>query len=223
MAIYRDLFYNSLEGILAGNFPVIRRLFDDAWWHERVRAFYREWRCHTPLFTEIGREFCRYLESRAEAGADDPAYLAELAHYEWVELVLALDDSDTGSIECDADADLLDHCPVASPLAWPLAYRFPVHTLRPDNRPEEAPEQPTFLLLVRERSGDIRFKSIDALAFHLLQAIADNPDRRSGREILLDIARQAGAPDPDALVAGGGRLLDQLRDRQAILGAIAAG
>ncbi len=218
MAIYRELFYNSLEGILAGNFPVIRGLRDDAWWHERVRDFYRDWRCRTPLFTEIGREFMRYLEQRAEQGADDPPFLVELAHYEWIELVLALDETVVSSTPCQPDGDLLDGCPLPSPLAWPLAYRFPVHQLRADFQPAEPPEQPTFILVVRDCEDEIRFKIIEALGFHLLQAIADNPEQLSGRQILQAMAAQIGAPDAAAFVSAGGQMLDQLRQREAILG-----
>jgi len=222
MAIYRELFYNSLEGILASNFPVIRRLRDDAWWHERVRSFYRDWQSHTPLFTEIGREFMRYLEQRAEQGADDPPFLLELAHYEWIEMVLALDEADPGQIDCVADGDLLTGCPVLSPLAWPLAYQFPVHRIRADFQPDQAPEQPTFLLIVRERDSKIRFKAIEAMGFHLLQAVADNPQRLSGRELLLGLAAQVGAADSEAFVLAGAQMLEQLRDRQAVLGTAGA-
>jgi len=222
MAIYRELFYNSLEGILAGNFPVIRRLRDDAWWHERVRGFYRDWPSHTPLFTEIGREFMRYFEQRAEQGEDDPPFLVELAHYEWIEMVLALDEANLSDIACVADGDLITGCPMLSPLAWPLAYQFPVHRIRADFQPEHAPEQPTFLLIVRERDSKIRFKAIEAIGFHLLQALADNPNRLSGRELLLGLAAQAGVVDSEAFVAAGAQMLEQLRERQAILGTAAA-
>ncbi|MGQ0800819.1 MAG: HvfC family RiPP maturation protein [Pseudomarimonas sp.] len=218
MAIYRELFYNSLEGILANNFPVIRGLRDDAWWHERVRGFYRDWHSHTPLFTEIGREFMRYLEQRAEQGADDPPFLVELAHYEWIEMVLALDETELSDIDCVADGDLLVARPVLSPLAWPLAYQFPVHRIRADFQPEQAPEQPTFLLIVRERDNKIRFKAIEAIGFHLLQALAHNPGQRSGREVLLDLAAQVGVIDGEAFVVAGAQMLEQLRQRQAILG-----
>jgi len=105
----------------------------------------------------------------------------------------------------------------------PLAYRFPVHQLRREFQPDAPPAQPTFLLLVRERDGDVRFKAIDALGFHLLQALGDNPDCRSGRQILQALAGQAGATDVEAFVSAGGRLLEQLRERQAILGTLPAG
>lgn len=219
MAIYRDLFYKSLEGLLANNFPVLRRLRGDAPWHALVRDFYREHRCHTPLFPELGREFLRYLETRAEQGREgDPPFLLELAHYEWVELALSLDDSDPADRDVDPDGDLLAGVPVLSPLAWPLAYAFPVQQIRPDFQPTEPPAQPTFLLVVRDDADSIHFKAIDALGFHLLQAVAANEAGASGEALLRGLAAQAGVAEADAFVANGGRLLAQLRDRAVILG-----
>lgn len=219
MAVYRELFYNSLEGILANNFPVLRALRDDAAWHALVRDFYREHRCHTPLFPELGREFLRYLEQRAtQQRADDPPFLLELAHYEWVELALMLDDADPTTLDVDPDGDLLGGVPVLSPLAWPLAYRFPVQQIRADFQPAEPPTQPTFLLVVRDAEGEVRFKAIDAAGFHLLQAIAGNEAGHSGEVLLRGLAAQAGIGDSDAFIANGGRLLQQLRERAVILG-----
>ena len=72
LQIYRELFYNNVENLLGNNFPVIRALRGDAAWHALVRDFYREHRCHTPLFPELGREFLRYLEARQQQGRGDP-------------------------------------------------------------------------------------------------------------------------------------------------------
>ena len=135
LAVYRELFYNNIEDLLAGNFPVIRKLLGDAGWHARIRAFLADHRCHTPLFPEIGREFIRFLEQRASdaaqgsasvasagdgmdaggrathgavagcAGATDPPWLLQLAHYEWVELALEI--ADEPLPRHDPDGDLL--------------------------------------------------------------------------------------------------------------------
>ena len=220
MAVYRELFYNSLEGLLAGNFPVIRRLRDDATWHALVRDFYREHYSHTPLFTEIGREFLRYLEWRQDESRGDPPFLLELAHYEWVELALSLEEVEPDALRADQDGDLLDGVPLLSPLAWPLAYRFPVQSIRADFQPKIAPETPTFLLVVRDRQDEIQFKSLDALGFHLLQAVAANEQGASGRDLLAALGAQAGVNSAElpGFIANGGRLLEQLRQREVILG-----
>src|SRR5688572_14382576 len=126
LQIYRELFFNNIEGLLSANFPVIAKVLGREAWPVLARDFYREHRCHTPLFPEIGREFLRYLETRRER---DPPWLLELAHYEWVELALSLDETELADIECDREADLLEHVPVPSPLAWPLAYSWPVQQI----------------------------------------------------------------------------------------------
>ncbi|HET6604425.1 MAG TPA: putative DNA-binding domain-containing protein [Xanthomonadaceae bacterium] len=217
LAIYRDLFYKSLEGLLASNYPVIRRLYGDRDWHRLVRDFYREHRCTTPLFPEIGREFLRYLQARQQRGDADPPWLQELAHYEWVELALSLDETDLAGIACDPSGDLMASVPVASPLAWPLAYRFPVHQLRPEFLPEAPPPEPTFLLVVRGRDDAVRFKAIGALGFRLMQVLHENRSL-SGRAVLERLAAEAAAPDADAFAADAGRLLGQLHEREAVLG-----
>ena len=66
MKIYRDLFFNNIESLLAGNFPVLRKLYDDACWKELVRDFYANHLCRTPLFPEIAREFLRYLQENEQ-------------------------------------------------------------------------------------------------------------------------------------------------------------
>ena len=48
LAVYRDLLFNSLEGLLASNFPVIKQTLGDDAWRELVRAFYATHRCSTP-------------------------------------------------------------------------------------------------------------------------------------------------------------------------------
>jgi uncharacterized protein len=219
MAVYRDLFYNSLESILAGNFPVLRGLRGDAWWHRLVRDFYRQHRARTPLFPEIAREFLHWLQERPPVGDDMPPFLLELAHYEWVELALAIAEPEPLAPDCDPDGELLDGAPVLSPLAWPLAYRYPVQRISADFQPVEAPPQPTFLLVAREADDRVRFREIDLAGFRLLQAVAGNDEAQGGRALLLALAREAGVTDLEPFVRMGATLLAQLRERQVIAGA----
>ncbi len=218
LGIYRELFFNNVEGLLAGNFPVIRGLLGPERWRRLARDFYREHRSHTPLFPEVGREFLRYLNARAERGKGDPPFLPELAHYEWVELALALDENDLASIEANPDGDLLDDVPVPSPLAWPLAYAWPVQQLRADFQPMTPPAHPTFLLVLRDRSDAVRFKAIDALGFMLMQALHGNESGLAGRQLLRQLAQANGVPDEEAFIASGTRALRHFRECDAVLG-----
>ena len=216
VAVYRDLVFRNVEGLLAGNFPVIRALHDDAAWHALVRAFLRDHRAQTPLFTEIAREFQRFLAQR-----DDVApFLVELAHYEWVELALQIAEVDEADLRCAMhdEAALLEHAPVLSPLAWPLAYRWPVHRIGPGWQPTTPPAQPTLLMARREADGEVRFSELTPLTFRLLQRLAEVP-ALGGREHLLALAAEAGAADADVFLAEGAALLGQLLRAGVLLGA----
>jgi hypothetical protein len=218
LQIYRELFYNNIEGLLAGNFPVLRSLLGDGRWHTLIRDFYREHRCHTPLFPELGRELLRYLETRQAAARGDPPFLLELAHYGWIELALALEDADLDAIQHDPDGDLLDGIPLPSPLAWPLADVWPVQQLSADFQPATPPPTPTFLLVLRDRADRIQFKALDALGFRLMQALHGNEAGLCGRELLTALGADLGLTAGEDFIAGGARLMQQLRERQALLG-----
>lgn len=221
MAVYTELFFNNVSGLLAANFPVIRRLHDDAAWDERVRAFYRDHRAHTPLFTEIAREFIRHLEARAEAGAGDPPFLVELAHYEWSELALSLDEADAEALACDRTGDVLAGVPVLSPVARVLAYRWPVHRIGPDFIPDEPAPQPVLLLLVRDRDDEVRFIEIDALSAMLVERLGANR-HRTGAGCIDDLLAELGRAGDPALQASGAAILHHLRTRDVILGTAVA-
>jgi len=217
VAIYRELFYNNIEGLLAGNFPVIRKLTDDTRWRALVRAFLAEYQSHTPLFTEIGREFHGFLEQRAEQGSDDPAFLAELAHYEWVELAVSLDEGDIDALAHDPDGDVVVGVPVLSPLAWPLAYRFPVHRIREDFQPADAPAEPTLLIVARNRRDEVAFMAVNALSLKLLEVLNEKP-HATGVQALDRIVASMDATVRDAAMAAGADILRAFRARDVILG-----
>lgn len=217
--IYRDLFFNNVESLLAGNFPVLRRIHGDDGWRVLVRDFYRDHDCQTPLFTELAREFMRYLDARAatDAGRSDPPWLRELAHYEWVELALQISEARIDDTAHDADGDLLAGAPVVSPLAWPLAYAWPVHRIGPGFLPDTPPDAPTLLMLRRETDGTVSFHALTPLVFRLLQRLDEAPGL-SGEAQLRALATEAGAPDADAFVGEGARMLATLRAEGTLLG-----
>ncbi len=215
LAIYRDLFFNNIEGLLASNFPVIRKTLGEQAWRRLVRAFYARHRSRTPLFAEIGREFIRFLETRMRQGACDPPWLAELAHYEWAELALQI--SDEPRPDCDADGDLLEGIPVPSPQAWTLAYRWPVPRIGPDFQPDAPPDAPTLLLVRRDAQGEVRFAGISPLVYRLLQLL--DAGTATGRQALETLAAEAGASEPPAFVEQGAAMLRRMRDEGTILGA----
>lgn len=221
MKIYRELFFNNLQSMLAGNFPVLHSLYDSADWSALVRDFYTEHRCHTPLFPEIPREFLQYLQDERNPRPEDPLFLHELAHYEWVELALSLDErqpfEDAEAATATSQGDILDSTPTLSPLAWPLSYSWPVHRIRPDSQPTEPPSEATHLLVYRDRSDDVRFMQLNAVS-RLLIALMQEEESRTGLELLNEVARQIQHPDTDRVIEGGKQLLEEFLQKDILLG-----
>lgn len=216
MGIYTELLFNNIHDQLAGNFPVLRAICSDAYWHQIVRDFMRRHESKTPLFTEVGQEFIAYLQSEHEPQSNDWPFLLELAHYEYVELAVAISPDETDA-EADPNGDLLEGTPVVAPTAWHLAYRWPVHQIGPDYLPDEPPEDYTHLVVYRDRLDDVHFLQINAVTHRLLQLAKEQP-AWTGLQLLKAIADELNHPEPQAVIEGGRAMLDELRQRNVILG-----
>lgn len=221
MKIYRELFYNNVEDFIASTYPVLRQIMPDERWHAMIRDYFAHHLSHTPLFPEMPREFLKYLEHEREPQPDDPPFMLELAHYEWVELALSLLDEEVDDTQINVHGDLLEGKPVISPLAWLLSYRFPVHKIGPAFQPGEAADLQTHLIVYRDAGFDVRFIEVNPVTARLLQLIASD-DSQSGRMLLQQIAVELNHPQPDTVIQGGMRILDDLKKRAVILG-ISAG
>ncbi|MBL8300532.1 MAG: putative DNA-binding domain-containing protein [Rhodanobacteraceae bacterium] len=217
MQVYRELFFNNVEGLLSSNFPVIRTLYDDTAWNALIAAFLRGHRAQTPLFPEIGREFLRWLEQRQQDGCGDEPFLLELAHYEWAELALSLDEHEISTLPHDPDGDIVAGVPVVSPLAWVLGYRFPVQRVSAAYRPAETPADPTLLLLVRDRRDQVSFLEINALTAALIERLQANTDA-TGADVVAGLLRDVAPANAAALQQAGCDILRNLHTRQALLG-----
>ncbi len=217
LKIYRELFYNNVEGCLASAYPVLRALSPDAVWHGRVRDFYARHVCHAPQFHRVPEEFLRYLEDERGSHVDDPPFLRDLAHYEWVELELSVSPLVLSPELADPNGDWLEHAPYLSPLAWTLSYDYPVHRIGPEFQPLVPGEQPTYLVVNRDRHDRVRFLEINAVTARLLELMHANPEV-GGRQLLLQIADELQHPKPDGVLAGGAAIFDNLRARDIVLG-----
>ncbi|WP_044874493.1 putative DNA-binding domain-containing protein [Pseudomonas sp. LFM046] len=213
LAVYRELFFGNVESLLSGGFPVIRASLPAGQWQLLVRTFYADYRCSTPLFTEMAGEFVAFLDEGAGELAGLPAWLAELAHYEWVESALLLSDADEPAH--DPDGDLLEGVPLVSSLAWPLAYQWPVSEISPGYQPDQAPAQPSLLLAQRKADHKVHFSRLAPLAHALLSSLQEQAC--SGREHLHQLADAIGA-DRQAILSQGLALLVNLREQGVVLG-----
>lgn len=215
MAIYRRLLFRNIEGFLANSYPVLRKVTSDDDWEAMARDYFQRHQARTPLFPRMPQEFLEYLQNERDA-ADDPPWLAELAHYEWMETATAIDPRDIDWQGVDTDRDMLAGVPVLNLLATPVAYQWPVHQISPDYLPREVPDQPTYLVIYRNVDDRVHFLELNPVSARLIELIHSQPD--TGQNLLEGIAAELKHPNPEVVVSGGADILGTLRARNIILG-----
>jgi hypothetical protein len=217
--VYRELIFLNLSTLLSGTFPVLIKILGDEQWRTLVRVFLRDYRAHTPKFGEIANEFVEFLASEPPALSEGPwpPFMVELAHYEWVEMALQQSEAEPLA---PGDAGLILERPLrVSPLAWPLAYAWPVQLVGPAYQPEEPPAQPTLLLVRRSEDWSVKFSELSPLAWRLLQRIGEFPEL-DGRAQLQGLAVEAGTAGSPEFIDSGLVLLQQMH-REGVVGVVA--
>ncbi len=215
MKIYRELIYNNIESFIQTGFPVLYKLLDRDHWHQMVRDFVVRHQSHSPYFAEISQEFLKYLREERGHIAQDPPFMLELAHYEWVELALDISCETFPQAVVDKEQDLYTQHPVVSPLAWRLSYQYPVHRIGEAYQPGEPPESPTFLVVYRNRADEVKFMEANAVTIRLLQLLEEDSSL-SGDQALVQIAKELQHSDPQAVIENGRSLLKQLSELDII-------
>ncbi|MEN8204472.1 MAG: putative DNA-binding domain-containing protein [Pseudomonadota bacterium] len=217
MAIYRELFYNNVEGFLSNTFPVLRELHDDDRWHAMVRDFFSQHLSQTPLFLEIPREFLAWLENERNTQQADLPFMQELAHYEWVELALSISEENITAAAADPEGDFLTGIPVLSPLVWHLAYHYPVHRIGPDYQPDQPGDSMTCLVVYRNREDEVGFMEVNPVTKRLLELV-DADEGESGEQLLNRIATEMSHPQPEVVINSGLDIFKGLAQKDIILG-----
>ena len=216
LAVYRRLFFRNITQLISSAFPVLRKFYIEKAWLALLRKFYAKHQCHSPYFAHVSREFLDYLKNEHRTTNDDPPFIRELAHYEWIELELAVSDEEPDLPAIDPDGDLLDEPPALSPLARRLAYHWPVHKISPNFHPRQPDEELTYLVVCRNRDNEVIFVRTNLATNLLLDEISRHPDK-SGREHIERLAAEQRLP-LDTALAGGAITLKEMHRQDIILG-----
>ena len=172
MDIYRSLFFNNVAGFIKNGFPVLYSLYSEGDWETLVRRFFTEHQCSSPYFIHISKEFVEYLSNEYEPASTDPPFMAELAHYEWLELALSVRDA-----QQPVDKWLQETLPerfAASPLSELAAYHYPVHQISAEFQPESS-DTLYYYLLYRDGQHQVQFQHITALSALAIQLLGSQP------------------------------------------------
>lgn len=222
MSIYRDLFFKNIIGFLSGGFPVLAEIMGEKRWLEIGRDFFIRHHNKTPYFLEISREFLLFLETEFTPNDQDPAYLYELAHYEWLELFVDVEPApelkpDQGDIKAVTEnAMLLSHIPALSAIVEGFLYQYPVHKISLEYQDPEP--QPTALIVFRKQNDEVGFTETNPFTLQLLVLLKEGG--RTGEEALNILLRHNNLEGQQAAYEGGVEILDQWLQQGIIWGVV---
>ncbi|MBS3964128.1 MAG: putative DNA-binding domain-containing protein [Methylomonas sp.] len=215
-AVYVGLLYNKFNESLSTCFPIIRKILSREDWRALLLDFIAEHRCLTPYYRRIPDEFVQYLREERHRSGDLP-FLAELAHYEWMELQLSISDAEPFAVEPLTGEQLLAGVPVFAPVMQLLHYRWPVQAISPAFLPTELPQTASWLLGFRDAGDRVHFIALNPATARLIALLAGG---FSGRQALDALGNELGTDFRETVQHFGLETLIDLHRRGAIIAAM---
>ena len=220
MSVYTEIVFNNMLDSVSACFPVAQKVLGSRAWKKLVREFFTHHQAQTPIFREIPQEFLSYLTTRLKTNSVDatklPAFLNQLAHYEWIELALSMSNLDVDTSIIELDGDLLNGKPQLNAASKLLQYDYPVHRISQKFKPEN--QESTYLLVFRDIANKVQFIELNAVTFRLLQLIKD--ESLTGKQALTALAGEINHPDLQAITEFGTDILRELKLQGAIIGTL---
>ena len=214
LLVYRKLVRGNLQGALRATIPrTLSRLGSrfaldfDAFLIERPPV--------THVLRDVTPSFVEFALPRWAADANVPAYLADLARHEALQVEVA---SQLALPKGHVPAELsLEHGVEFIAAVRLVHYAWAVHRLPESEHSRELPEANEIDLLVyRSPEHDVLYLELGPFAAALLAGLLG--ERLSLAESLRGAARRVASPLDDELLSRAARLLAELAERGALLG-----
>ena len=102
-----------------------------------------------------------------------------------------------------------------SPLAWALAYQYPVQQISPNFLPSEVPEKPTYLIVYRDKEDEVNFIQTTPITFRLLQLLEENT--LTIEAVLQKIMSEVTLLDPESFTENGLNIINNLIKKEILI------
>jgi hypothetical protein len=170
MGVYREIVFNNFLVSVSACFPVLQAILGKRRFAKLARQCFSSHHFASPLFRDISKSFVDFLQTLDLSGNELPAFTAQLAHYEWVELYVShVPTVALPSLTTVQDANDLADCILQLQPAHMLAsYDYPVHLL---SKKHAGTPSSTYLLVFRTPDFKIEFIQLNALTYQLLQQL----------------------------------------------------
>ena len=177
-SIYAKLLFSKIEGSLDNCFPISCQLLGPTRWNQLIQTFISDHRCITPLYREIPDEFVDYLMNE-QSQMKLPEFILELAHYEWMELVLETVKPSHSDEVFVIKYGLLEIIPILNPVLHLLHYHYPVQNITAsdlywknwESRLEPYTQETIILAGLRDNNDKIHFIELNAVTARLFELL----------------------------------------------------
>ncbi len=212
MAVYQELFFNNVVNFVSSAFPVLKTLYSEDQWQKKLRLFFQSSTMHSPYFLDIAESYLSWQQQQPLL-LEDPPFLLELAHYEWIELYLA---TAHRTSQLSPLAEVKNSQPlVVDELALLLSYQFPVSQISCEFQPTKPASEPCFLLVYRNEEEDVKFMALNRLSASLLQLLIEAPGQ-CVTELTASLQTLAPQLTNSSIHDGAATLLQQLAKKGVI-------
>ena len=213
-AIYVDLLYNKFNDSLTTCFPVTYAILGETAWQELLNDFIAGHRCLSPYYRQIPDEFVQYLQNERQV-TDDLPFLAELAHFEWIELALSIAEAEPVVTEILSDAQLMEAVLVFTPVIKLLHYVWPVQQINRAYQPDEPPSVATHILGFRDAADHVQFIALNPATASLVLQLQN---QYTAKQALQELGKDFTPAELSNLMLFGKDILADLYRQGAIIG-----
>ncbi len=213
-AIYVDLLYNKFNDSLTTCFPVSYAILGETAWQKLLKDFIADHRCLSPYYRQIPDEFVLYLQNERQVLNDLP-FLPELAHFEWIELVLSIAEEEPNVAETLTDTHLLDSVLVFTPVMKLLCYVWPVQQINQTYQPDVPPTVATHILGFRDAEDQVQFIALNPATASLLMHLQNG---HTATQVLQELGKDLTPTELSNLMQFGKGILADLYHQGAIIG-----
>lgn len=213
LQVYQQLFFNNIKNFIDNAFPVLHSLYPADAWLVLQQQFFKLHSCTSPYFLDIAEQFVHFVQSYP-LSKDDPVFLAELAHYEWVELYIGT--KKVSAIPAPLTQQGVSQQPLAlSELALLAAYNYPVQHISQTYQPTTTSELQCFLIY-RDLQDDVIFVNLNHASFVLLYQLQEQPGQ-TFQSLINHISPLLPQYTPEQLISAALPLLQSWAEQGAIV------
>jgi hypothetical protein len=216
MRVYEELVFENLEGFLLACYPITHRILGDKGWAWLLRRFMIEHRCESPLFRDIPKEFLDWAGLKVHEYFPGLPFLHEFLHYEWLELSVSISPEKNDPANIDSEGDFLASRPALNATTRLACYNFPVHRIGPGFQPRQARNERYCYLLHRDAGDQVQFILLSPVSARLVELLQQ--EKITGREALLQLARELNNTDLETVFEAGRKQLEALHRAGVLLG-----